>query len=303
MVSLLHKFDSFTSFSFKIGLSLSHDSHGWLCQCISLVFLMSVTDVPPGIFKANLAKIKESFAFLVLKVAEKLDESHSINMEKFRLYVTTLFPPGDIISEARSITTICTALSRNQLWDYSTYTHIEKFVKRFAGDDAEMKSWISGYKSEYIGFKASAKIADFIQECDEEPDHFADSDESIQEDIARYDKSYCSKLTFKLKTRVTEKSLVYIDDFWMSIADQYSPIPSLPVLLESIKKGCLEMTWYIPTLSTLQLQTKILTNIQSSIEFFREHKISRIAINDEILYEEEMSEVSHMSPSPSPSPI
>ncbi len=238
-----------------------------------------------GVVKESLARIKGSFATLVTKTTDKLKRK-DIDISAVRLCIVTLFPPGDIVSDASSVVEVCEALSRHQLWDYNNYLPIKNIAETFAGDDPELKGWISDYKSELSGFKATTKIANFIKESISEEEDIADPEQSIQQDKARYDKRYCRKLTAKLKARVTEETLNYVDQFWMSIADHFI-IQPLSVLLDSIHEGCVEMTWYIPTLSALQIQT----NIQDSREFFQKLEVSRLTLDDEVLYDEGMSEV------------
>ena len=121
--------------------------------------------------------------------------------------------------------------------------------------------------------------------CSEE--EMADSEQSLRQDMARYDKCSCRKITFKLKARVTEKSLNYIDTFWQSIAD-YFLLPSLPALLDSIHSGCVEVTWLVSTPSALQIQG----NIQDSVLFLQKHGVMRVVMDDEfVLYEEDIIEV------------
>ena len=232
------------------------------------------------IVKENHAKIKGSFATLVRKVRSKLG-GKDIDMKDFRLYILNLFPPGDIIPDTVSVADIFEAVSRHQLWDYSHCTPIEEIVKEFVGDDLELRGWIDDYKSELAGFKATTKIVDYIKVCNDE-EEIADSDQSLREDIARYDRRYCRKLTVKLKSRVTEKSLDYIDQFWRSIADHFL-LPSLSALLDSIQEGCVEVTWLVPTLSALQIQA----NIQDSTQFLEKLEVIRVIMDGEILYDEE----------------
>ena len=65
-------------------------------------------------------------------------------------------------------------------------TPIEEIAKEFGGDDLELRGWIDDYKSELAGFKATTKIVDYIKVCNDE-EEIADSDQSLQKDIARYD--------------------------------------------------------------------------------------------------------------------
>ena len=232
------------------------------------------------VLKESQAKIKGSFATLVRKVTAKLEKKH-FNIDEFRLYIFNLFPPGDIIANSATVTDIFGTLSRHRLWDYSYCTPIEEIANEFGGDDLELRGWISYYKSELAGFKATTRIVDYIKMCSGE-EEIADAEQSLRQDMARYDRQYCRKLTVKLKSRVTEKSLDFIDQFWRSIADHFL-FPSLPVLLDSIQEGCVEVTWLVPTLSALQIQT----NIQDSAAFLEECEVMQVIMDGEILYDEE----------------
>ena len=218
----------------------------------------------------------------MLKVASKLDEK-DINMKKFRLYIVTLFRRCNrqsIIAGNHSVTDIFEAISRYSFWNFSSCTRIEKIAKQFGGDDLELKGWIDEYKSELAGFKATTKIVKYIERCNDK--EIVHSHQSLQNDMARYNNDYCHKLTVKLKSHVTEKSLDYIDQFWMSFADHFL-LPSLSALLDSIQKGCVEVTWLVPTLSALQIQA----NIQDSTQFLEKLEVIRVIMEGEILYETE----------------
>ena len=232
-----------------------------------------------GVVANNLARIKGRFATLVTKVTDNLRRKN-IDMEEFRLYIITLFPPGDIFSDTKSVAKIFEAISRHKLWDYMSHNPIEEISEKFGGDDPQLKEWIRKYKSELAGFKATTKIVDYIKKCNSNDEEIADSDEHLQ--MARYDKRYCRSLTIKLKSRVTEKSLDYIDQLWRSIAE-YFYLPSLSVLLDTIKEGCVEVTWLVPTLSALQIQT----NIQDSEEFLQAHHVTRVMLDWELLYDQD----------------
>jgi hypothetical protein len=232
------------------------------------------------VVKEILAKIKGRFATLMRKVIVRL-EGKRLNIQDFRLYVLNLFPPGDIIADSVTVTDIFEAISRHSLWDYSYCTPIEEIINEFGGDDIELKGWINNYKSELAGFKATTRIADYIKVCSEE-EEIADSKQSLRNNMARYDERYCRKLTVKLKSRVTEKSLDYIDQFWQSIADHFF-LPSLPVLLDSIHEGCVEVTWLVPTLWALQIQA----NIQDSAVFLEEREVIRVIMDGGIVYDGE----------------
>ena len=228
------------------------------------------------VVKKNLTKIKGSFATLVTNITTNLMKKN-IDMGELRLYITTLFPPGDFVAYAKSVAEVCEAISHHQLWDFHSFTPVEEIVKKFGGNDPQLTGWIHDYKSEVAGFKAVTKIANYIEACREEED-IADSEQSIMQNIA-HDKRYHRKLSIKLKARITEESLNYIDQFWRSIAD-YFFLPSLPVLLDTIKEGCVEVTWLVPTVPALQIEA----NMEDSEDFWRNLEVTRVEMDGAILY-------------------
>lgn len=86
---------------------------------------------------------------------------------------------------------------------------------------------------------------------------------SIQKIMADHDEKYCHKLTVKLKARVTEQYLDYIDQLWVSIID-YTYIPVLTVLLKSICNGCIEVTWLIPARLSREIERNCLLRLHSN---------------------------------------
>ena len=232
----------------------------------------------------NLAKIRGSYATLLGKLAAKLEQG-IVDTRRFCSYVRNLFPPGNIIVDSCTISEIFGILNREGLWDYSSCCiYLEGIVNEFGSGNAEMKEWIGNYKSELAGFKATTKIVDYIKMCDKESE-IADSEQSLRQNMARYDKCYCRSITFKLKAHVKEKSLDYIDQFWRSIAE-YFLLPSLPALLDSIHSGCVEVTWVLSTPSALQIQENIQAKIQESTPFLQEHGVMRVMMDGEIVCDE-----------------
>lgn len=200
-------------------------------------------------------------------------------MKEFRLYVMTRFPPGTFVSKQETITDIFTAISDHCLWDYNSYTSVENICKEYGGDDEELLGKINNYKSDLAGFQATTKIVEYIRNCS--INETADSEQSIGQDKARYNKMYCKKLSIKLEIPVPEKCLNYIDELWRSISDLFL-LPSLPVLLESIREGCTEVTWYISTQAASQFESVVLK--EDSIELYWKYHVLTIALEGRILY-------------------
>ena len=225
-----------------------------------------------------MSKIKGCFADLVRRIGKKL-ESRNINIQEFRTYMVTLFAPGHFINNIEDIVEIFQAISRHRLWDFSDYVNLEQISSDFGGGDPELDEWMTEYKTKLTGFYATTKIVEYIDACDSNIE-LAEADDSLQQDIARYDKKYCKTLTMKLQSRVTQLCLDYIDQLWHSIANHFV-LPSLSFLLEKIHKGCIEVILVIP----IKTAMKILESSHDSIPFFEQNNIIKVMIEDKIIYQ------------------
>lgn len=193
-------------------------------------------------------------------------------MNDFRLYISTLFSPGDFISKCDSISEIFSAISHNLLWDYFFYHPVEQICKDFGNRNSELKRLINNYKSDLAGFKATTKIIEYIRECKDE-NEIADPKKSISQYKARYDPQYCRRLAVKLNVPITIKSLIYIDQFWKSVSDLFL-LPSLPVLLESIHEGCTELTLLISV--KLASKLELVIDLQ---EIFKQYEVLQVLLD------------------------
>ena len=224
--------------------------------------------------RRNLVKIKESFATLLKDVAGKL-KTKELDLEIFHFFMVALFPPGTCIPSS-NIVKIFEAITSNGLWSYWHYTPVEKIVAEYAPKDDEMKGWLDKYKKELSGYKATTKIADAIELY---------SIDEFEDDPSRrltmtYDPDYLQRLSLKLKTRVTEKSLDYVDDLWVSLAE-YFLLPSLSVLLDKIQRGCIEVSWLIPPHYVFQ----IIGNLQENSSFLQSKGIVKVLLDGDCVYD------------------
>ena len=229
-------------------------------------------------------KIQESFATLVTKVAVKL-RSKELDLEVFRFFIVNLFPPGRCIPHSTNIITIFEAITENELWNFWHYSPVEKIIKEFAPSDENMSGLISTYKEELCGYRAATSIAEAIEvysSCIR--DH--EKGDRSRPLPARQDPAYLERLTVKLKTPVAEKTLEYVHDLWISIAE-YFLLPSLSVLLDNIHEGCLEVSWLIPPHYLFQ----IVGNLQDNASFLRSKDIMRVLHAGVCVYDGDQDDV------------
>ncbi len=234
--------------------------------------------------------IKGHFAELTVRVIEKL-KAMNIDVDNFRVYLTSHFGCGDFISSISSVSKMIEAVTTKRLWDYYNYHALEGIIKYFGKDDSEMIGWMEEYKSRFTSFKATTKIADFIDIKDSTYDELIDRADTLYEDYKKsYNNKFYRRLSFKLRKSknsiisVNERCLSYIDELWTSLSDHFL-LPSLPILLEKIREGCIEVTWIVPVAIACTISLKATS--QGSIEFYRQKNIVQITMDDTTVFDDD----------------
>ena len=199
----------------------------------------------------------------------KLEGKQEI-MKGLRIFLQRLFSTGRCIPESSSIHNIFCAITGNKLWDSWNYYPLEKIVEKFAADDTEIASWIEAYVQDLESYKVSTKLFDYISA--------ADSNSTVEQ---RCDKQYYQKLSVKLRMKCLDQTMDYIDNLWDEIAGLFG-LPPCVVLLDSIRKDCVSIVWYIPS----HIAPKILNAAPPSDEFYHKHEITRVEYDGEGIYQE-----------------
>ena len=236
----------------------------------------------------NKRSISAKYATLLANVYSTLQQK-GIDVREFLLFVVARFPPGDCIPHTGDLAEIFEAITRNRLWDFLNYQPLEDIVQHFGGNDEKMKDCMKEYKAHLVGFKACTKILNYLSvvESDSSFDESdSDSDQPNLPKPRRYDVRYYRKLSLKLKVKVTDQSLSYIDDIWRSVSE-YLMLPPLSVLLDHICKGSLTVVWLIPT----GLVPQSLKRIRQGSDFFQQNSIVSVTLDDQCVYNEEASTV------------
>ena len=226
----------------------------------------------------NLVKIRQRFAKLLKDVTARL-KTVEMDLDEFRFFIVNLFPPGKCIPQSFDIIKIFEAVTHNELWSYWHYTPVETIVQEYAPNDNEMKGWLDNYKKELSGYKATTKIADAIELYNNSVEQFEKA-YPVRPLAVIHDPAYLHQLTLKLKSSVTERTLEYVDDLWLSLAE-YFLLPSLSALHDNIQRGCIEVSWLIPPHFAFQ----ILGNLQDNATFLQSQGIVRVFLDGECVYE------------------
>ena len=215
--------------------------------------------------------IVAKFADLQTKVCDKLFKN-GVNIKHFHLFVINQFPPGDCIPQPpASLMEIFKAITYHGLWDYLHYSPLVYIVKRFGAGDLEMESWIQTYLND---LKADLECINLRPgKC------------------AKYDPHYYCPVEWK--AMFIDHSLQYLTDVWKAFSGRYLLPDSPPTaLLDRVHKGCFAVTWLIPS----HLITPLIKRIEVDTNFFQQHRIVKVAVGEECIYEEVAEGCTSVSP-------
>ena len=220
---------------------------------------------------SNEEEIKRHFSKLLADVRKAL-QSHSVDMAELLEYMKHFFKVDECFANVSNISDTFTAVSINGLWSYLHYSPLEKLTKRFLENDAESKKLMTEYKSQLTGYQLTTKLIDYIKEKNLQGDE--DTDQLTQFTVEHYKKI---KVVIQLDRKVSDLSLMYVQELWSSFAEEFN-IPSLTAIVHHIAPGSLEITWCVPPHEAELIRPRA--------RFSRKHKITAIAIDDRVIYDE-----------------
>ena len=220
---------------------------------------------------SNIAEIEGHFSALLADVRKAL-QSHNVDMADLLEYMKHFFKVDKCFANVTNISDTFTTVSVNGLWSYLHYSPLETLIKRFLRTDADTKKLMTEYKSQLTGYQLTTKLIDYIKEKNLQGDN--DADQPTQFTVEHYKKI---KVVIQLDRKVSDVSLMYVQELWSSFAEEFN-IPSLTAIIHHIAPSSLEITWCIPP-HEAEL-------IRPTARFCRQHKITVIAIDDHIIYDE-----------------
>ena len=208
-------------------------------------------------------------------------ESRQIDVDDVHSFLVHYFSRDDWIQHPSSFSELFRALSASKLWNYDDCGPLESIISEYLPDDAIVKALSSHYNDQLTGFRAATNLADYIKMSKFENSE-QDPHQSLRVDFYKpnYRKlSVCLKLG---QRKVSAITLTYVDELWRSLAKVFI-LPSLTAIIDSIIEGSLKVTWLILP----QIAEKIIAKFSKAVKFFRDHDIIQVAIDDDILYNEE----------------
>ena len=245
---------------------------------------MSFYLILDNMFRSNEDEIKGRFAYLLDSVESAL-EANNYKAEDVRKFIIKMFHCSDDCIPKSNLSDIFNAVSVNKFWSYEHHSPVETLIRNLIPDH---RSLMTQYKERLAGFYLTTKLIEYIHEKSLDDQYDSDMDErDISGGKIQYTTKQYRRLTVKLnmpQRKMTQISMIYIQDLWESFADEFN-IPSLTAVIDKILEGSLEIVWLIlPHFAEL-----IETSAHKSMEFFRRHDITYVAIEDRIIYDEELT--------------
>ena len=150
-----------------------------------------------------------------------------------------------------------------------------RIVRNFGAGDPEIEAWIRKYKKDVKAYTIVTSIEDFIDSDLDACTH------QSQVDSAKYDP--CYNCPVEWKTDFVDLSLQHLTDVWEMFSDRYLVPDSPPTaLLDRVRKGCVSVTWLVPS----YLIPQLITRVKIDITFFQKHRILKVTVTGEVVYEE-----------------
>ena len=213
-------------------------------------------------------------------------------MDEFYTFVMNILDDQNI-PRADNVKEVFKTLTSNRCWNFLDISSLESIVEEFSKEFEEQnRKLIKEYKEALTGFKTATKIVDYMSENEEKTNNFEDDSDDEEEaetlvsQKSKYDKKYRKELSVKLygkhESKITLKSLEYIEKFWTSLCDEFD-MPSLPKLLDSIVYGSIVITWLVRRIHA----QKILNNIHRTLDFLKKEFILEISLESVCIYNED----------------
>ena len=222
--------------------------------------------------------IKDKFDQLVDKVQDGLVE-RNIPLQRLKRCITRL--PASIkyqhiafmeeklkaITKSESLEEIFRMV--NLYWDFLNYTLLEH-IDKFGNND--MKAAMAKYVCELVAFRNKTKLITHWPCTGEVP-------------------SDMSKLVTKIKEKDWSNCTLEDVEQFRTTLTQKLLLPSFAVVLKKAEKGCILLTWLIPS-SMVKLLSNDIHN--TKLDWFKKLHIERLAIDGQTLYSSANIQIQHL---------
>ena len=233
-----------------------------------------------------LQRIKSHFASLTLEARLAL-QARDVKLDDVHQFLLNFFQGKCCIPEANDLRRLFNTITEKNLWSYENYVPLEELVDNFLPGDHPARILVNDYKNQLSGFYVTTKIVDFIglTELDDSDSDSEDHNQSTFMPNKSYSKKYYRKLKVKLKLdkkfKLSDMTMSYVDTLWKKLIERFN-LPPLTVIIKKIVPGSLIITWLVPP----QVSTAILASHVKALEFYQQHNIVEIMLDDDYLYHE-----------------
>ena len=223
--------------------------------------------------KTNLLKIRLKFGALVSKTSDKLQEMYP-DISKVQRTIITAFSIADeslrvALKEAIDFASLFDLLTTHGLLSYKNYHFLVVIISEFISD---LHDDMVDYQKDYAGYQFTTNLEHHL------------AAETALGDPENLNSTLFSSLKIKVHIQWSERTLTYIEELWESLLIRFK-LPSYHLLLQSILEGCIEIAWCFPLFETV----RIIEVVKSSSQFFSNHVIAQVSINDQVLFEDTTS--------------
>ena len=251
----------------------------------------AAVSISPEMFAMTIAQhneriIKGKFAFLVLTTFTKL-KVKLVTGEKLHTCLVAFYCKDDhfdadtflrkFINQDLSLKEVFDAISKQGLWDYMNYGLLQSFIKVFLSEDTEANDMLTQYQRNIRGYFLATKLEEYIKNAQSAKQCALHSDLLPP---ASPDKNLFTDLSIKITgVDIAQESLAYIDQLWKSLANQIS-LPLQMLLLRTVGKGCIIITWLIPS----YVVPHVIKRVGESSNYFEEEHIIRVIVDHSCIY-------------------
>ena len=207
-----------------------------------------------------------------------------MSISKIKNNITTLFDPEDVsfIYPLSDLNEIFGQMTMHHFWNFREISKLTELASLHIKEDSEIEKAIEKYNDDLIGYKTCKMIYKNInsmqQESEEELEHEKD-------EIHSYNIEERKKFVVKLlkgegkgHVKVSELCMNYLEEIFEKMKLTFNF--KLDAVLEKVATGCIEITWYIPSISAW----KILGKLPESLQFLKEESISAMFLEDVLIF-------------------
>lgn len=231
----------------------------------------------------NLIQIQKKWVSLLTAVLAGL-KLLSIDIQQVRVVICN-FPASRVhtnillfqehLAELRSVKSLDALfelLGEYEYWSWN-HPHLLEAIVHALGT-AELRQLVKCYQKELEAFRINVKLSKYIE--------LVRKDESQ----SRPQKPDFVSMIVKLGARWSEYMLQCVEEFWMSVVEEFSLAPYALVFHEA-KPGCVSLTFLLPA----SITPSMILESKTKLQFFKNQNITSLIIDGHRVYNMSVAEL------------